>query len=77
MGYLVTKRQILKILEENLHTIHPQVVETRAIAARLNLARPELHRAIQIMTKAGEVECDQECERLVITRQGLQSLGVA
>ena len=77
MGYLATKLQILRVLEENLHTVHPQVVETRSIAERLGMARPELHRAIQIMNKSGEVESDQDCERLVITREGLRSLGLS
>ena len=77
MGYLATKLEILKMLEENLHSVQPQVVETRSIAERLNLARTDLTRAIQIMNKAGEVESDQECERVVITREGLRSLGLS
>lgn len=76
MGYLATKRQILQVLEENLHTVQPQVVDTQKIADRLKLRPSDLRHAIQIMNKAGEVESDQECTRLVITREGLRSLGM-
>lgn len=74
MAYLATKREILKVLEENLHNAHPQVVESSRIAEKLNLSMKELSQTIRMMGKAGEVESDQDCQRLVITREGLRWL---
>lgn len=75
MGYLATKQQVLKALEENLNNTHPQVMESKWIADKLNINPKELNQVIRTMNKMGEVECDQECTRLLITRTGLSRLG--
>ena len=76
MGYLATKIEVLKTLEENLHNTQPQVMESRRIAEKLNINPKELNQIIRTMNKMGEVESDQECERLLITQTGLQRLGI-
>ncbi|WP_136806229.1 hypothetical protein [Desulfosediminicola flagellatus] len=75
MGYLATKHQVLKALEENLSNTHPQVMEAKWIADKLNINPKELNQVIRTMNKMGEVECDQECTRLLITHTGLSHLG--
>lgn len=76
MNYSATKIEVLKALEENLHNAHPQVMESRCIAEKLNIKPKELNQIIRAMNKMGEVENDQDCERLIITQTGLQRLAV-
>ena len=70
MGYLATKIEVLKTLEQNLHNTQPQVMESRRIAEKLNINPKELNQIIRTMNKMGEVVSDQECERLLITQTG-------
>jgi len=76
MNYLATKKEILQALAENLHNTHPQVMESRYIAEKLNINPKDLNQVIRIMNEKGEVESDQECERLLITQTGLQYLSI-
>lgn len=72
MAYVADKKEILKVLVENLkNNDHPQVVEADEIAKRLNMSQKEICRIIKMMQKMGEVESDPEGQKLLITRQGL------
>lgn len=71
MAYVADKKQILKILVENLSNDHPQIVEAELIAEKLNMSGKEISRIVKMMEKGGEVESDPEGQRLVITKEGL------
>lgn len=71
MAYVANKRKILKILVENLRNAHPQVVESERIAEELDMTPKEICQIIKMMNKMGEVETDQDGQRLLITPQGL------
>ncbi|WP_163336893.1 hypothetical protein [Desulfopila sp. IMCC35008] len=73
MAYVADKKEILKVLVENLNNNdHPQIVEADEIARRLNMSQKEIRRIIKMMQQVGEVESDPEGQKLVITRQGLR-----
>jgi predicted transcriptional regulator len=71
MAYVADKKEILKVLVENLNNDHPQIVETQEIANRLNMNPKEISRIIKKMQQVGEVESDPDGQKLLITRQGL------
>lgn len=71
MAYVADKKEILKVLVDNLNNDHPQIVEAQEIAERLNKSQKEICRIIRMMQQKGEVESDPEGQKLLITRQGL------
>ena len=72
MAYVADKKEILGLLVENLNdNAHPQIVEAESIAEKLGMNKKELCQIVKKMREMGEVESDQEGQRVLITRQGL------
>lgn len=71
MAYVADKMEILGLLAENVKNGRPEIVESTNIAKRLGKSPKEICRVIKMMRDVGEVESDQEGQRLLITRQGL------
>ncbi len=76
MSILAKKRQVLGVLAENLNNPNPQVVTSRLIAEKLKMSMKETCQLLKIMHEMGVVVSDLEGRQSLITRKGLNSLGI-
>lgn len=74
MSTIELKFQVLHILSENLKNSPPQLVQSTAIAEKMNVSLPELHLILKSMQGFGEIETDPDLQYNLITQKGLKLL---
>ncbi len=74
MSILKKRQQVLEILFENLSNPQPQVVNSRLIAAKLNISVKDTCQLLKMMHEVGEVVSDLEGQNSLITKEGLNHL---
>jgi len=67
--------QVLTILSENLNNPVPQLVPTAAIAGKMSIQLPQLHRVLNAMNATGLIQTNPGLQYNLITAKGLHFLG--
>lgn len=74
MSLFASQLKFLSILAENSRKPYPEVVDSEAIADRLNLSLGETRQMIQCLNDMGVIQSDFEGHRSLITQKGMHWL---
>ncbi len=74
MSLFANQMQFLSILAENSRKPYPTVVDTKAIAARLNISLGKTREIIRCLDYMGVIQSDLEGQRSLITQKGMHWL---
>ncbi len=74
MSLFASQMQLLSILAENSRKPYPAVVDSEAIAARLNISLGKTREIIRCLDYMGVIQSDLEGRRSLITQKGMHWL---
>jgi len=74
MSLFASQLQYLSILAENSRTPYPNVVDSEAIANRLNMSLSDTRQMVKSLNDIGVIESDLEGELSLITQKGIHWL---